>query len=186
VQHVTLNNGVQMPILGFGVYQIPPEKTEQAVSDAFAAGYRLLDTAAAYGNEEAVGRAVKASGIPREDLFVTTRLWVQDAPAQDNTRARWRPRSPSWAWTTSTSTSPRWSTGSASAASTADTTRHPPFSDRAPRPPPVARDRADWGCSRESSPERGASEPVSLPPPGQYPWKHRELVVRQLSCGRRS
>ncbi|MFG1811439.1 aldo/keto reductase [Streptomyces sp. NPDC049040] len=86
MQHVTLNNGVRMPILGFGVYQIPPEQTEQAVTDALAAGYRLLDTAASYGNEEAVGHAVKASGIPREELFVTTKLWVQDAPAQDNTR----------------------------------------------------------------------------------------------------
>jgi 2,5-diketo-D-gluconate reductase A len=86
VQHVTLNNAVQMPILGFGVYQIPADKTEQAVSDALAAGYRLLDTAAAYGNEEAVGHAIKSSGIPRRDLFVTTKLWVQDAPAQDNTR----------------------------------------------------------------------------------------------------
>lgn len=65
-----------MPILGFGVYQIPAEQTEQAVSDALAAGYRLLDTAAAYGNAEAVGRAVKASGIPRGGLFVTTKLWV--------------------------------------------------------------------------------------------------------------
>lgn len=86
MQTVTLDNGVQMPILGFGVYQIPPERTEQAVSDALAAGYRLLDTAAAYGNEEAVGRAIKASGIPREELFVTTKLWVQDTPAHDNTR----------------------------------------------------------------------------------------------------
>lgn len=86
MQHVTLGNGVQMPILGFGVYQIPPEQTEQAVTDALAAGYRLLDTAAAYGNEQAVGRAIKNSGIPREDLFVTTKLWVQDAPAQENTK----------------------------------------------------------------------------------------------------
>ncbi|MFI7386375.1 aldo/keto reductase [Streptomyces sp. NPDC049813] len=83
---VTLNNGVEMPLLGFGVYQIPAEDTERAVSEALAAGYRLLDTAAAYGNEEAVGRAVASSGIPRDDLFVTTKLWVQDAPAQDNTR----------------------------------------------------------------------------------------------------
>ncbi|MGW0683424.1 aldo/keto reductase [Streptomyces sp. NPDC002754] len=82
---VTLNNGVVMPLLGFGVYQIPAEDTERAVSDALAAGYRLLDTAAAYGNEEAVGRAIASSGIPREELFVTTKLWVQDAPAQDNT-----------------------------------------------------------------------------------------------------
>ncbi|MFI6695096.1 aldo/keto reductase [Streptomyces sp. NPDC050433] len=85
MQTVTLNNGIEMPILGYGVYQIPPDQTEQAVADALTAGYRLLDTAAAYGNEEAVGRAIKNSGIPREELFVTTKLWVQDAPAQDNT-----------------------------------------------------------------------------------------------------
>lgn len=86
MQYVTLSHGLRMPILGFGVYQIPPEQTEQAVVEALAAGYRLLDTAAAYGNEEAVGRAVKNSGIPREELFVTTKLWVQNAPAEDNTR----------------------------------------------------------------------------------------------------
>ncbi|WP_406213970.1 aldo/keto reductase [Streptomyces canus] len=86
MQTVTLNNGVEMPILGFGVYQIPPEETEQAVTEALAAGYRLLDTAAAYGNEEAVGRAIKNSGVPREELFVTTKLWVQDALAEENTR----------------------------------------------------------------------------------------------------
>ncbi|MEU7858363.1 aldo/keto reductase [Nonomuraea sp. NPDC049141] len=85
MQTVTLNNGVQMPILGFGVYQIPPEQTEQAVTDALAAGYRSLDTAAAYRNEEAVGRAIKSSGVAREDLFVTTKLWVQD-PGGDNTK----------------------------------------------------------------------------------------------------
>ncbi|MFD3547930.1 aldo/keto reductase [Streptomyces sp. NPDC058655] len=79
MQTVTLNNGVEMPVLGFGVYQIPPEETERAVGDALAAGYRSLDTAAAYGNEEAVGRAIKSSGIPRQDLFVTTKLWVSDA-----------------------------------------------------------------------------------------------------------
>jgi 2,5-diketo-D-gluconate reductase A len=85
MQTVTLNNGVQMPILGFGVYQIPAEQTEQAVADALAAGYRLLDTAAAYGNEEAVGRAIKSSGIPRDELFVTTKLWIQD-PGEDNAK----------------------------------------------------------------------------------------------------
>ncbi|MET9605988.1 aldo/keto reductase [Streptomyces sp. NPDC006512] len=82
---VTLNNGVEMPVLGFGVYQIPPEQTERAVGDALAAGYRSLDTAAAYGNEEAVGRAIRASGIPREELFVTTKLWVSDT-GEDRTR----------------------------------------------------------------------------------------------------
>ncbi|MEU4611015.1 aldo/keto reductase [Streptomyces umbrinus] len=87
MRHVTLNNGVEMPILGFGVYQIPPEQTERAVTDALAAGYRLLDTAAAYGNEEAVGRAIKAAGIPRDELFVTTKLWLQDAGEEKTKRA---------------------------------------------------------------------------------------------------
>jgi len=73
---VTLNNGVTMPLLGFGVYQIPAEQTEQAVTDALAAGYRLLDTAESYGNEEPVGRAIAGSGIPRDELFVTTKLWI--------------------------------------------------------------------------------------------------------------
>src|SRR5580765_5042873 len=68
-----------MPILGFGVFQVPPEDTERVVVDALAAGYRSLDTAAAYGNEEAVGRAIATSGIARNGLFVTTKLWIQDA-----------------------------------------------------------------------------------------------------------
>ena len=77
---VTLNNGVVMPMEGFGVFQIPdPAQCEQAVSDALGAGYRLLDTAAAYQNEEAVGAAIRKSGLPREELFVTTKLWIQDA-----------------------------------------------------------------------------------------------------------
>lgn len=73
---ITLNNGVSMPLLGFGVYQIPEQETEQAVADALSAGYRLLDTAEAYGNEAAVGRAIASSGIPRGELFVTTKLWI--------------------------------------------------------------------------------------------------------------
>jgi 2,5-diketo-D-gluconate reductase A len=84
---VTLSNGVEMPVLGFGVFQIPPEQTEQVVVDALAAGYPSLDTAAAYRNEEAVGRAIRASGIPREELFVTTKLWIQDAGEDNATRA---------------------------------------------------------------------------------------------------
>ncbi|MGW1721275.1 aldo/keto reductase, partial [Streptomyces sp. NPDC002156] len=75
---VTLNNGVQMPVLGFGVFQVPAEETERVVTDALAAGYRHLDTAAAYGNEEAVGKAVKASGIARDELFITTKMWVNE------------------------------------------------------------------------------------------------------------
>ncbi|MEC0308918.1 aldo/keto reductase [Paenibacillus lautus] len=80
MQTVTLNNGVKMPIIGFGVYQIPDaEECENAVYEALMAGYRLIDTAAGYLNEEAVGRAIKRSGVPREELFITTKLWVQDA-----------------------------------------------------------------------------------------------------------
>jgi 2,5-diketo-D-gluconate reductase A len=75
-----------MPILGFGVYQIPAGQTEQAVTDALAAGYRSLDTAAAYGNEEAVGRAIQESAIARSELFVTTKLWVQD-PGEENAKS---------------------------------------------------------------------------------------------------
>jgi 2,5-diketo-D-gluconate reductase A len=78
MRFVTLNNGVQMPILGFGVYQIPPDQTEQAVTDALATGYRHLDTAEAYQYEAAVGRAIANGGIPRDELFVTAKLWVQD------------------------------------------------------------------------------------------------------------
>jgi diketogulonate reductase-like aldo/keto reductase len=84
---VTLNNGVPMPILGFGVYQVPAEQTEQVVLHALDAGYRLLDTAAAYGNEEAVGRAIAKSGIARDELFVTTKLWVQDTGEEATRRA---------------------------------------------------------------------------------------------------
>lgn len=80
MEYVKLNNGVEMPLLGFGVYQIPdPEVCEQAVGDALKIGYRSIDTAAAYDNEEAVGRAVRRSGIPREELFITTKLWISGA-----------------------------------------------------------------------------------------------------------
>lgn len=80
MQHVTLNNKVQMPMLGFGVFQIPDDKEcERSVADAIETGYRLIDTAASYMNEEAVGKGLKASGVPREQLFVTSKLWVQEA-----------------------------------------------------------------------------------------------------------
>lgn len=75
---VTLNNGVKLPILGLGVYQMNDlAECERSVLDALEAGYRLIDTAAIYGNEEAVGRAIRKSGIPREELFITTKLWIQ-------------------------------------------------------------------------------------------------------------
>lgn len=77
MENVTLNNGVEMPALGFGVFQIPDDKTDEAVATALEVGYRHLDTAASYGNEEAVGRAIKSSGIARDELFVTTKLWIQ-------------------------------------------------------------------------------------------------------------
>lgn len=80
MKNVRLNNGVDMPILGFGVYQITDAaECEQSVYDAIVSGYRLIDTAAAYDNEEAVGRAIKRSGVAREELFITTKLWVSDA-----------------------------------------------------------------------------------------------------------
>ncbi len=78
MQLIKLNNDLEMPVEGYGVFQVTPEETERCVLDALAAGYRSIDTAAAYMNEEAVGAALKKSGIPREELFITTKLWVQD------------------------------------------------------------------------------------------------------------
>ena len=80
MEYAVLNNGIKMPMEGFGVFQVPdPAQCEQAVMDAIASGYRLIDTAAAYMNEKAVGEAIKKCGVPREELFITTKLWVQDA-----------------------------------------------------------------------------------------------------------
>lgn len=80
MEFTTLNNGIKMPLEGFGVFQVPdPAVCEQAVLDAIASGYRLIDTAAAYMNEAAVGAAIKKCGVPRKELFITTKLWVQDA-----------------------------------------------------------------------------------------------------------
>lgn len=88
MQTVTLNNGVEIPILGFGVFQIPDAREcERSVSDALSVGYRLIDTAASYGNEEAVGNAIKSSGIAREELFITTKLWVTDAGYEPTRKA---------------------------------------------------------------------------------------------------
>lgn len=88
MEYVMLNNGIKMPLEGFGVFQVPdPAQCEQAVLDAVASGYRLIDTAAAYGNEEAVGAAVKRCGVPRSELFITTKLWVQDAGYEEAKKA---------------------------------------------------------------------------------------------------
>lgn len=87
MEHRILNNGVEMPVLGFGVYQVEETVCEQCVCDAIAAGYRSIDTASAYLNERAVGRAIRRSGVPREELFITTKLWVQDAGYERTKRA---------------------------------------------------------------------------------------------------
>lgn len=78
MEYVTLNNGVKMPVLGCGVYQVTNEDCEKCVLDAISAGYRLVDTAQAYGNEEAVGNAVKKCGVPRDQLFITTKVWISN------------------------------------------------------------------------------------------------------------
>jgi 2,5-diketo-D-gluconate reductase A len=85
--YVPLNNGVDMPILGLGVFQIDSTECECCVLDALEVGYRLIDTAASYGNEAAVGKAIKHSGVPREEIFVTTKLWIQDTGYEKTKRA---------------------------------------------------------------------------------------------------
>ena len=88
MKSIRLNNGVEMPLLGLGVYQMTDEAVcEQAVFDAIQTGYRLIDTASAYMNEAAVGRAIRKSGVPRESLFITTKLWIQDAGYEPTKKA---------------------------------------------------------------------------------------------------
>lgn len=79
MNYITLNNGVKMPQLGYGVYQTPPEQTEECVLNAIKAGYRSIDTAQAYNNEEGVGNAIEKCGLPREELFITTKIWISNA-----------------------------------------------------------------------------------------------------------
>ena len=78
MQTIQLSNGVQMPILGYGVFLVPPQEAERCVSDALQSGYRLIDTAQAYYNEEGVGEAIKKSGIQREDIFLVTKVWISN------------------------------------------------------------------------------------------------------------
>lgn len=88
MQKVILNNGVEMPILGFGVFQVPDlAECEKAVVEAIETGYRLIDTASSYGNEEAVGNAIRKSDVPREELFITTKLWIQDTGYENTLKA---------------------------------------------------------------------------------------------------
>ena len=79
MEYVKLNNGIEMPILGFGIYQIPKEETKRCVLDAIKVGYRSIDTAQAYGNEAGVGEALKECGLPREEFFITTKVWISNA-----------------------------------------------------------------------------------------------------------
>lgn len=78
MEYVTLNNGIKMPVLGYGVYQVSNEECERCVLDAISVGYRSIDTAQAYGNEEAVGNAIRKCGVPREELFITTKVWISN------------------------------------------------------------------------------------------------------------
>ena len=87
MEYVTLNNGVKMPKLGYGVYQVSPDECERCVSDAIAVGYRSIDTAQAYANEEGVGRAVQKSGVKREELFLTTKIWISNAGEEKAARS---------------------------------------------------------------------------------------------------
>lgn len=88
MQKITLNNGVEMPVLGFGVFQVTdPEECERSVYEAIQAGYRLIDTAVSYKNEAEVGKAIKKSGVPREELFITTKLWIEDTGYEKTKKA---------------------------------------------------------------------------------------------------
>lgn len=87
MKEVRLNNGIMMPAIGFGVFQIPASETEKVASDALEVGYRMIDTASSYFNEEQVGNAIRHSGLKREELFITTKLWVQDYEYEDALRA---------------------------------------------------------------------------------------------------
>lgn len=87
MKEVRLNNGVMMPAIGFGVFQVSEKETERVVSDALEVGYRMIDTAASYFNEQQVGNAIRRSGLKREELFITTKLWVQDHEYDDTLRA---------------------------------------------------------------------------------------------------
>ena len=87
MEYKTLNNGVKMPVVGFGVFQVKDEEEcKRVVLDAIDAGYRLIDTAQSYGNEEAVGKAIQESNVPREELFITTKVWIPLFPAK---RVQW-------------------------------------------------------------------------------------------------
>ena len=110
---LTLNNGVTMPALGFGVFQSAPEETRDAVTAALEAGYRHIDTAAAYGNEREVGQAVADSGVPRDEVFVETKVWISDFGYDETLHASTsRPASSGWTGSTCSSCTSRCRPGS--------------------------------------------------------------------------
>ena len=174
VPTITLNDNTSIPQLGFGVFQIPPEDTERLVSEALEAGYRHIDTAAIYRNEEGVGRAIAASGIPRDELYVTTKLW--NRRHDDPETALASPSSAS-ASTTSTSTSSTGrarqqsryvgrGAGSSGCGSGADhLDRRVEFPARTPRQPgdagPVTPAVNQVGCTGRSSRGRTSTPPAS-------------------------
>ena len=87
MQTIQLNNGIQMPLLGYGLFQVPPQEAERCTSDALEVGYRLIDTAQAYGNEEGVGNAIRKSGLKREDVFIVTKVWITNAGEEKAARS---------------------------------------------------------------------------------------------------
>ncbi len=89
MEYVNLNNGIKMPILGYGVYQVSNEECERCVLDAISVGYRSIDTAQAYGNEEAVGNAIRMCGVPREELFITTKVWISNGGYEKAKESLW-------------------------------------------------------------------------------------------------
>ena len=80
MQTILLNNGIEMPLLGYGLFKVPPQDAERCTREAMEVGYRLIDTAQAYGNEQGVGDAIRRSGIPREELFIVTKIWITNSP----------------------------------------------------------------------------------------------------------
>ncbi|WP_228028742.1 aldo/keto reductase [Donghicola mangrovi] len=97
IPHVTLKNGVFMPQFGLGVFQTPPAETEAAVSEALRLGYPLIDTAAVYGNEREVGQAIKAAGLPRDQVFIETKIWINDF-GYDETLHSFAKSAANWGW----------------------------------------------------------------------------------------
>ena len=87
MQTIRLNNGITMPLLGYGLFKVPPQEAERCTREALEVGYRLIDTAQAYGNEQGVGDAIRRSGIPREEVFIVTKIWITNAGEEKAARS---------------------------------------------------------------------------------------------------